>query len=91
MDFNIIAELSADVYIQWSTVQVATKDGCLFIRYGWGCSCNYIEDEEFEPLTSWHELIETVNSLKCQSDFNPAEKTEFLAVVAAAMKKENRE
>lgn len=87
MDFEIIAELSADIYIQWSTVQVATKDDCLFIRYGWGCSCNDIENEEFEPLTSWEQLKETIESLKCQSDIDPVEKTEFLAKVAATMRK----
>lgn len=87
-DFEIIAEFDVSS-IHWNTVQIATKEGRLFMREGWGCSCNDIEELDFEPLQSWAEVVAEVDR-RCKYEDEKAvaaERTEFLSKVAAAMKK----
>lgn len=48
----------------WSTVQIGTtKDAQLYIRHGAGCSCNWISEEYWEPLTNIAQVQLSANSV----------------------------
>lgn len=69
---------------EWAEAQVGRKDGKLFIREGSGCSCHDISECDWGPITSWEEVVATADFVR---ETDPTEKTEFLAEVAALMKK----
>jgi hypothetical protein len=55
---EVLFELNDDsLSYEWSIAQVGkSPDGRFWYRYGSGCSCNYITDEKWEPLTNVAQL-----------------------------------
>lgn len=49
---------------EWSTAQIATlNDGTHWIRAGSGCSCDWINDVEWEPLRDMNQVHSMLDDL----------------------------
>lgn len=55
---EVVSELNDDnISYEWATAQVGkSPDGRLWYRYGAGCSCNSIYDEQWLPFTEANQL-----------------------------------
>lgn len=66
---------------EWDQTELWRKDGKLFVRYGSGCSCNSIEDEDYEEVT----YFDQVKAIIENRSYDPTEKSEFLSLFNKAL------
>lgn len=53
-----------DLSYAWSTAQIGKgKDNTLWIRYGSGCSCDWISDEDWSPFTEGQQAVHAVKHI----------------------------
>lgn len=66
-------------YYEWSSAEIG-KDSLdrYFFRYGSGCSCNYIDEEDWEPLRDMNQVRSGLETLSFETSDIP-EKVKFLA------------
>lgn len=75
-DPEVIAVISDGGSYDWDTVEVGLFNNELYVRDGSGCSCNDIEQIDWEPLRTWEQLREALGERG-----SAAERVEFYADV----------
>lgn len=59
-------------YYEWSQAEIATlDDGTHWLRYGSGCSCDSLGEEEWEPLRDMNQVHSALDGLLYETEDLP--------------------
>lgn len=72
---KVVIDMDEGGGYDWEDAQIGVgKDGKLWIRYGSGCSCNSIEDEDWEPLKNRQQALDATRHMNA-----PIKRAKFIA------------